>query len=35
MYADDIILTSTTLDGLQKVVDKCIEIGKNMYQLQL
>ena len=28
MYADDIILRSTTLNGLQKLVDKCIEISK-------
>ena len=29
MYADGIILMSTTLNGLQKLVDKCIEISKN------
>ena len=28
MYADDIILMSTTLNGLQKFVDKCVEISK-------
>ena len=33
MYADDIILMSTTLNGLQKLVDKCIEISKKLYQL--
>ena len=27
MHADDIILMSTTLNGLQKLVDKCIEIS--------
>ena len=28
MYADDIILMSTTLNGWQKLVDNCIEISK-------
>ena len=28
MYVDDTILMSTTLNGLQKLVDKCIEMSK-------
>ena len=28
MYADDIILMSTVLNGLQKLVDYCIGISK-------
>ena len=30
-YADDILLLSTTLSGLQKVIDTCISYGNNNY----
>ena len=30
MYANDILLMSTTFNGLQKLVDKCIETSKSM-----
>ena len=30
-YADDILLLSTTLSGLQKLIDICISYGNNNY----